>query len=304
MNLEHVDWLAVCAVAISVSLIKSNPMMYIQIDLETQPSRQSGTSRTPRTSSKSSSSSLNLQFDSSGEDFNAALQLSFESPGKNIRLSPDSDKDAVPKSFEPPKRSTSKKKERMHAPSSSAITQPSLRTPSQQKAPSGWSQPGQSPYQYPIYPYGGQMPPPGQMPTGYFPPMMPGMPMQPYQSGPMYAYPPQMMHMMMPPPSTPAGASATPRKTPGTAASAPPRKTPGTTPAKRKERRNDANLTVETEDLSFDAATPASPPSSKKKREGFGIGTWPSPPDYPGEDVVSTPQFLFHVESCLCSSSN
>lgn len=133
------------------------------------------------------------------------------------------------------------------------------------------------------------MPPPGQMPPGYFPPMMPGMPMQPYPYGPMYGYPPQMMHRMMPPPSTPAGTSATPRKTPGTDArfSAAPRKTPGTTPAKRKERRNDVNLTVETEDLSFDGASPASPPSSKKKREGFGIGTWPSPPEYSGDDAVS-----------------
>jgi hypothetical protein len=86
----------------------------------------------------------------------------------------------------------------------------------------------------------------------------------------MYGYPP----MMMPPPSTPAeGAKTT------------------STPAKRKERRNDVNLTVETEDLSLDMVTPMSPPSSKKKREGLGIETWPSPPEYGRDDLVSNVSF-------------
>jgi hypothetical protein len=82
----------------------------------------------------------------------------------------------------------------------------------------------------------------------------------------------------MHPPATPA--SKTPSATPSKKMS---------TPGKRKERRNDANLTVETAELSFDEmATPMSPPSSKKKRDGLGIGSWPSPPhDYMKSDLVS-----------------
>lgn len=78
---------------------------------------------------------------------------------------------------------------------------------------------------------------------------------------------------MPPPPSTPAG---------GAGSSATPSKTSGSTPAKRKERRNDVNLTVDTAELSLDVATAMSPPSSKKNKEGgdLGVETWPSPPEY------------------------
>ena len=119
---------------------------------------------------------------------------------------------------------------------------------------------------------------PGQMPPGYFPQMMPHA-QYPFSYGPMYSsYPPSMTYAMHPP-STPANASrATPKKSSGT----------NTTPAKRKDRRNnDANLTVDTVDLSMEMQTPRSPPSSKKKRELLGVGTWLSPPEYEIDDLVS-----------------
>jgi hypothetical protein len=53
--------------------------------------------------------------------------------------------------------------------------------------------------------------------------------------------------------------------------------------------------------LSFDdIATPMSPPSSKKKRDGsLGIGTWPSPPNHDmKDDMVS---YSGHF-ACLNSS--
>ncbi|KAL7522841.1 hypothetical protein ACHAWX_007551 [Stephanocyclus meneghinianus] len=145
------------------------------------------------------------------------------------------------------------------------------------------------------HPYGGpQMmaPSPTQMPHGYAFPvpgqhaMMPGVvPMPGYgfppwgsppgqyygYAQPQMAVPPPHQQYLMNPPATPAS-----RKTPNTTL-----RTKTTTPGKRKDRVSDANLTVETEDLTFDdIATPMSPPSSKKKRDGsLDIGTWPSPPE-------------------------
>lgn len=144
-------------------------------------------------------------------------------------------------------------------------------------------------------------PSPTQMPHGYAFPvpgqhaMMPGVvPMPGYgfppwgsppgqyygYAQPQMAVPPPHQQYLMNPPATPAS-----RKTPNTTL-----RTKTTTPGKRKDRVSDANLTVETEDLTFDdIATPMSPPSSKKKRDGsLDIGTWPSPPEQGmKDDMVS-----------------
>eukprot|EP00956_Cyclotella_meneghiniana_P026897 scaffold59291_cov74-Cyclotella_meneghiniana.AAC.1 len=242
-------------------------------------SKQSGIdTRTPSTAKKSPPG---IQLDSS-EDSDAALQLRFgDSPDSSHHNSPGSH--TMPKSFQPPKHSS--RKERRNP----GDQMQQHRAPSHQQAP-----PGQPPYPY-FYPYGGPMMgsspsnnninlPPGQMPPGNYPPMMPGMNMQypfPVQMG--YGYPPQMIPgmNMPPPPSTPAG---------GPGSSATPRKTSGSTPAKRKERRNDVNLTVDTAELSLDVATTMSPPSSKKKKEvgrELGIETWPSPPEYDSSAITS-----------------
>lgn len=228
-----------------------------------QTSQQEATARTPH---------------SSAVDFDGALQLSFEESPDSRRSSSDNET-AVPKSFMPPKQSAKKERRPAGTPGKQQSKQHQQQgTPSQHP-------PGQEQYPHPgFYLYGNQMmgTSPSQMPPGFYPQMMPGMPPMQYPFPmPMYGYTSGMPPpgMFMHPPSTPAGAnlaSATPRETPGT----------NTTPAKRKDRRNDVNLTVETEDLSLDIATPMSPPSSKKKREGrgeLGVGTWPSPPDYGGD---------------------
>lgn len=239
MRLDQFSAFSVC--------VRSNCSFYLQTT-----KRQETAARTPH---------------SSREDFEGALHLSFgESESPNSRGS-FADKEAVPKSFLPPTQSVKKERRTAGTPGKQEHQGKPSHRPS-----------GQPPHPHPgFYPHGNQMmgTSPSQMQPGYYPQMMPGMPPMQYPIPmPMYGYPPPGMPppgMYMHPPSTPAAGAnpgATPRKTPRTT----------TTPGKRKERRNDVNLTVETEDLSL--ATPMSPPSSKKKREGrgdLGIGTWPSP---------------------------
>eukprot|EP00804_Cyclotella_cryptica_P029856 CCRYP_010772-RB/>CCRYP_010772-RB protein AED:0.28 eAED:0.28 QI:552/1/1/1/0.66/0.75/4/1007/1052 len=278
--------------------------------------------RTPRTETQEDNSPPNsspgLHFDSSGEDFETALQLTFEeSPESNrMRGSPLTDppggKDsAMPRQFQPPQQrqlSKQQKEERR-------ISNPRQQPPQQQGGPPApAANQLHPPYPYPVYyphPYGGpQMmaSSPTQMPHGYaFPvagqhPMMPGVVPMPGYGFPPWGSPPGQYygyaqpHMAVPPPhqqypmhppATPASLKTPKMKTttPGTTP-----RTKTATPGKRKDRRYDSNLTVETEDLSFDdIATPMSPPSSKKKRDGsLGIGTWPSPPDHDMEDDMGT----------------